>query len=314
MTSLIFYGTPEIAAISLARILEESDLKVVAVITQPDRRAGRKQIITPSPVKVLATERGIPVLQPERIKRSSTEFVRSLQAFGDIDIAVVVAFGQILPTEVLSAPRAGSINLHASLLPRWRGAAPIQRAIMAGDAETGVCLMNMEAGLDTGAVYAEEHITISESDDAKSLHDKIASVGARLIVDKIRSIACGEMTARPQSTIGVTYAEKITDADALIDWTRTSKQISCTIRGLSPHPGAHTFLSGKRLKLFSCTATEGSAFSAGEIAAVNRDSISIRCGEGTLIVREVQIEGKKRVAVEEFLRGFPVLPGTILGK
>ncbi len=315
MIRLIFYGTPEIAAVSLKSLLSEKDISIKAVITQPDRPVGRKQLLTPSPVKAIALEQGLPIIQPERIKRTEQEFISSLNALGEIDAAVVVAFGQILPQAVLDVPRKGSINLHASLLPRWRGAAPIQRAIMAGDEKTGVCLMQMDAGLDTGPVFAEKEIAIDPSDTAQSLHDKIAADGARLIVENIRAIVAGTLRAIPQPAEGVTYAEKISDADSLIDWNNSAHAISCQTRGLSPFPAAFSYLNDKRIKLFDCTPAAAAGLPPGTISGVATDSFTVSCGaSSSLIVRGVQIEGKKRVSAEEFLRGNPLPIGARLGE
>ncbi len=312
MISVLFYGTPEIAAISLAALLKEKDIRVGCVVTQPDRPTGRKQVLTPSPVKALALENNIHVVQPERIKRSERDFIATINRIGKFDIAVVVAFGQILPEAVLTIPRCGSLNLHASLLPRWRGAAPIQRAVMAGDLETGVCLMQMDAGLDTGAVYASTKIDILPHDTSSSVHDAIAHAGARLICKKLSDIVSGSLRAVPQSNEGVTYAQKITDADSLIDWNNSAEAISCQIRGLSPRPGAFTYIDGKRLKLFSPSAEikPENETAPGVIASVAADSITIGCGSGALTIREAQIEGKKQMPIAEFLKGNPLTPGT----
>lgn len=314
MISVLFYGTPEIAAISLRALLDTSDISVKGVITQPDRPTGRKQILTPSPVKDLALQAGIPVLQPERIKKSESAFIAEVKNLGEIDIAIVVAFGQILPEAVLNIPRCGSLNLHASLLPRWRGAAPIQRSIMAGDSETGVCLMKMDVGLDTGAVFASKKISITAKDTAGTLHDAIAHTGASLIVDNLAAIVAGKLNAVPQAREGVTYAEKISDADSIINWQRSAEEIACQIRGLAPTPGAYTRLDGKRLKIFECRAncTSVQNFTPGQVCFKNNQSFSIACGSGSLEALQVQIEGKKRTNCEEFLRGTAVAIGTAL--
>ena len=314
MISVLFYGTPEIAAISLRALLEAPGIAVKGVVTQPDRPTGRKQILTPSPVKELASHSGIPVLQPERIKKNEAAFIREVSTLGDIDIAIVVAFGQILPKSALDLPRCGSLNLHASLLPRWRGAAPIQRAIMAGDSETGVCLMKMDIGLDTGAVFSYKKIPITATETAGTLHDAIARTGAALIVDTLPAIVSGKLSATPQADEGVTYAEKITDKDSIINWQRSAEQIACQIRGLAPSPGAYSRLEGKRLKIFECRANTAPVgnFVPGQVCLSSNRSFSVACGSGSLEAFEVQIEGKKRTNCEEFLRGTAMPIGTDL--
>lgn len=314
MIPILFYGTPEIARICLKALLEDSRYQVRGIVTQPDRPVGRKQILTPSPVKSLGLEHGIPVIQPERLKRNMAEFSAAVSALGPLEIAVVVAFGQILPEAALQIPRCGSLNLHASLLPRWRGAAPIQRAIMADDLETGVCLMQMDAGLDTGAVFNSRTIRISQSTTAGLLHDQLAATGAELITSNLASIVAGEIKSVPQSTEGVTYAEKITDRDALINWDRPAKLVSCQIRGLAPRPGAYTFLGTKRLKIFNCSADLLPVSSLpGCLHALSDDSLTIACNPGTLRIDELQLEGKTRVSVADFVKGNVLSTGFHFG-
>lgn len=300
---VVFYGTPDIARSVLARLIADTRYRVCAVVTQPDRPAGRGGKSTPSPVKNLASEHGIPVLQPERIKKSVNEFQESLRAHGPFDIGVVIAFGQILPLEVLQFPRQGCVNIHASLLPRWRGAAPIQRAIMEGDQETGVCLMHMDQGLDTGAVYARARIAIDAQETFGSLHDKIAQVGAELLVSELFEIAQGNRRAEAQPQAGVTYAQKIENSEAEIDWSKDAVEIERLVRGLSPVPGAFTAIEGKRLKIFQGVAQEAASAGNPGTAIATASGFSVRCGKGSLEVLEVQLEGKKRISVSEFIKG-----------
>ncbi|MCB0336930.1 MAG: methionyl-tRNA formyltransferase, partial [Bdellovibrionales bacterium] len=214
MTSsrIIFFGTPDFAVPTLAALIDNPEFEVCAVVTQPDRPAGRGNKLTPSPVKQLALAHRLPVLQPERIKGTTSSFLEELGKLAPIDLAIVVAFGQILPTRVLEFPRAGSLNIHASLLPRWRGAAPIHHAILAGDTETGVCLMKMEAGLDTGPVYVQEALAIAYDDTLGTLHDKLAQMGAQLLIQNLPAILTGSIQAEPQANEGLCYAHKVTPA------------------------------------------------------------------------------------------------------
>jgi methionyl-tRNA formyltransferase len=312
--SLLFYGTPKIAETCLNALLNDQRYNVRAVVTQPDRPLGRKQVVTASPVKVLAESHHIPVIQPENIKKATKEFITQVAEFGPFDFAVVVAFGQILPIEVLNIPRIVSINLHASLLPRWRGAAPIQRAIMANDKETGVCLMQMDAGLDTGAVYARTKIVISNDDNAATIHDALADSGAQLLCSDLIKIASGELTAIPQASEGVSYAKKISDSDCLIDWSASAQTICAQIRGLAPIPGAFTYLQGKRLKIFLAepSYTTPTPSAPGTILE-SHTTMRIACGEQTILIKEVQIEGKKRVSISEFLKGNQLPAGLTVG-
>ncbi len=314
-----FFGTPDFAIPSLKALLSDQRFEVTVVITQPDRPAGRGGELKASPIKKLALEHGVSLLQPGSIKKTMLQFLTDLQSFGPLDVAVVVAFGQILPIEVLKFPSGGSINVHASLLPRWRGAAPIQRALISGDKETGICLMQMEAGLDTGAVFARATIPITEQDNFGTLHDKLAQAGAELISKELVRFLSGEVRATPQPENGVTYANKITNDEARIDWSKSSAEISQIVRGMSPVPGAFSSIAGKRIKILAATAaaainTQSTAGSQlGQIALVAPDTIEVTCGSGVLRIFELQLEGKKRMTVQEFLRGHPLAPGAIMG-
>lgn len=310
----LFYGTPEFAACGLRSLLADPAILVVGVVTQPDRPSGRGAQLRPSPVKTLALEHNLPVLQPLSIRKQQAEFIAELQAIAPLDIAVVIAFGQILPAAVLEIPRAGSVNVHASILPRWRGAAPIQRALMAGDHETGVCLMKMEAGLDTGPVYVEARETVRTEDTFASLHDRLATLGASLLARHLPQIASGKISAIPQADTGVTYAPKITNEEARIDWTKPASEISLLVRGLSPAPGAYSSLQGKRLKILNARVgpTRGDQ-APGTISHITPEGIEVVCGTATLLVTELQIEGKRRMAVNEFLRGTSIPQHSQLG-
>ena len=292
---VIFMGTPDFSVPALRAIAARHE--VVAVYSQPPRAAGRGQKSRPSPVQRAAEELGLSVRVPERLK--SPEDQADFAALG-ADVAVVVAYGLILPQAVLDAPRLGCLNIHASLLPRWRGAAPIHRAIMAGDAETGVAIMQMEAGLDTGPVLAEARTPIGPEDTTADLHDRLAGMGAGLIVDVLDRLP---LTATPQAAEGVTYATKIDKAEARIDWTRPAAEVDRQIRGLSPFPGAWCLVGDERVKLLRSRLIAGS----GEPGAV-LSGFSVACGMGAIEVLEAQREGKRPMPAAEILRGLSLPP------
>lgn len=303
---LIFAGTPEFAAAALAALISAGH-EVALVLTQPDRPAGRGMSLQASPVKQLAQAHGIPVFQPPSLKDAEAqEAVRAVAA----EAMVVAAYGLILPQAVLDMPRFGCLNIHASLLPRWRGAAPIQRAILAGDAETGVCIMQMEAGLDTGPVLLREATAIGSEDTGATLHDRLAVIGARLIVDVVARLP---LPAQIQPDQGVTYAAKIDKAEAAIDWSCPAVQIDRQVRAFNPFPGAATSLNGAALKIWRARPEAG-AGRPGEILAAGSDGLLIACGDGTLRVTELQKAGGKRLPVGQFLAGHPLVAGTILGR
>lgn len=311
---VLFFGTPDFAVPCLRVLCEHADLKPIAVVTQPDRPAGRGEKLTQSPVKRFALEAGLEVLQPVSLRRNE-EFMARASALGPFDVGVVVAFGQILPTAVLQLPRRGCINVHASLLPRWRGAAPMQRAILAGDAETGVSLMQMEAGLDTGPVYCHRPVVLGEQKDLGALHDELAAAGAALLCEMLPAIVAGERTAVAQDESLVTYAKKIENEEARIDWARPAVEIARQLRAFSPVPGAYTFIGEKRLKVWRGSAkSEVEAFHAavpGEVVLADQ-RIEVRCGQGAVALEEVQLEGRRRMAAAEFLRGGALTPGMRL--
>ena len=287
---VIFMGTPEFSVPALRAIAARHE--VVAVYSQPPRAAGRGQKPRPSPVQAAAEALGLAVRTPARLK--SPEDQADFAALG-ADVAVVVAYGLILPQPVLDAPRLGCLNIHASILPRWRGAAPIHRAVMAGDAETGVAIMQMEAGLDTGPVLAEARTPIGAGDTTADLHDRLAAMGAGLIVDVLDRLP---LPAVPQAAEGVTYAAKIDKAEARIDWSRPAAEVDRLIRGLSPFPGAWCLAGEERLKLLRSRVVPGE----GTPGAV-LDGFTIACGQGAVEIIEAQREGKRPMPAAEVLRG-----------
>lgn len=304
---LVFMGTPDFAVPVLAEILAAGH-DVVAVYSQPPRKAGRGMVEQPSPVHRFAEEHGLPVFTPVSLK---DETEQKIFAELEADAAVVVAYGLLLPKPVLEAPRLGCLNLHASLLPRWRGAAPIQRAIMAGDAETGVMVMQMEEGLDTGPVLLAEHVTIAKDETAGSLHDRLSEIGASLMVRALAALARGSIEAVPQSEEGVTYAKKITKEEARIDWSRPARELDCHIRGLTPFPGAFfeagTGKNVTRIKIVRAAPVEKSG-KPGEILSTD-GTIIIACCEGALEISELQRAGKSAMSARDFLRGYPLTVG-----
>jgi len=298
---LIFAGTPEFAALALQAIVAAGH-DVALVLTQPDRPAGRGMALQPSPVKKLALEKGIEIFQPLTLKDVGAQ--AKIAAVG-AEVVVVAAYGLILPQAVLDLPRFGCLNIHASLLPRWRGAAPIQRALLAGDAETGVCIMQMEAGLDTGPVLLREAFTITPDDTSATLHDRLAALGARLVVEALGKLP---LPATPQVLEGVTYAQKIGKAEAAIDWSQSAAELDRHIRAFNPFPGAQAQFGGQTVKLWRATPVEGSGEN-GLILQVDRNRVVVACGSGALAVSELQKAGGKRLAVREFLAGHPLKAG-----
>lgn len=300
---LIFAGTPEFAAQSLSAILAAGH-QVALVLTQPDRPSGRGMTLRPSPVKALALASGIEVFQPLTLKDPAVhERLRAV----DAEVMVVAAYGLILPQAVLDLPRYGCLNIHASLLPRWRGAAPIQRAILAGDTETGVCIMQMEAGLDTGPVLLSDRLPLASDETAGSLHDKLADLGARLIVNALEKIP---LPAVPQSDTGITYAAKIEKAEALLDWRLPAAEIERKVRAFNPFPGAATVLEGVPVKIWRAVAVPGGA-APGTVLAADRHGIVVACGDGALCLGELQKAGGKRLSAAQFLSGNALSPGAV---
>ncbi|MEM6622826.1 MAG: methionyl-tRNA formyltransferase [Pseudomonadota bacterium] len=301
---LAFMGTPDFS-VPILQALIAAGHEIAAVYTQPPRPAGRGKAPRPSPVQRVAEAHNLTVRLPESFRETSV-----IQGFAalQVDAAVVVAFGQILPPEALTAPTLGCLNLHASLLPRWRGAAPIQRAIMAGDDETGIAVMQMEAGLDTGPVWAEVKTPISAEDTAGSLHDRLAASGARLIIEALPQIAAGDRVPRPQPADGVTYANKIDKAEARVDWSLPAEAIDRQIRGLSPFPGAWCEVAGQRVKLLHSCAEPGD----GPPGAVLDQNLLVACGAGAVRLTRLQRAGKGPVDARAFLNGTDLPPGSQL--
>jgi methionyl-tRNA formyltransferase len=299
---IAFAGTPEFAAVALEAILA-AGYTVPLVLTQPDRPAGRGMQLQPSAVKKVAMAHGIPVDQPERLR---TDEQRGALAACAPDVLVVAAYGLILPQAVLDLPRLGCINIHASLLPRWRGAAPIHRAIEAGDAETGITIMQMDAGLDTGSMLLQRALPILPTDTTGSLHDKLAQLGGEMIVEALAALP--DLVPDPQPAEGVTYAAKIAKAEAAVDWFRPAPEIERKIRAFDPFPGATATLAGTPLKLWGARVEAGVG-QPGTILAADPAGLKVACGEGVLVLTLAQKPGGRRLAVGELLKGFPVAAG-----
>ena len=317
---VIFAGTPEFARVALERLLA-AGFTVPLVLTQPDRPAGRGMKLQASPVKQCALEHGIPVAQPRSLRLDGkypddAAAARDALVAAQADVMVVAAYGLILPQWVLDLPAQGCLNIHASLLPRWRGAAPIHRAIEAGDAETGVTIMQMDAGLDTGDMLLMERLAIAPTDTTATLHDRLAALGGRMIVEALELAACGGLKAVPQPAEGITYAHKIEKAESTIDWSLPATVIGQRIRAFDPFPGASTECAGETIKVWSYEIDSNKSNMdkrQGQILSVNGDGVTVACGEGTLRLTTLQRAGGKRLAAADFLRGFDLQPGMVLG-
>ena len=318
---VIFAGTPEFARVALAK-LHAAGFEIALVLTQPDRPAGRGMKLQPSAVKQWAQSQHILVAQPRSLRLDGkypedAAAVREAIEAARADVMVVAAYGLILPQWVLDLPRLGCLNIHASLLPRWRGAAPIHRAIEAGDLETGVTIMQMDAGLDTGAMLLMEKLPISPQDSTATLHDQLADLGGRLIAQALGLAACGSLRPVKQPDAGVSYAHKIDKAEAAVNWNETPEVIGRRIRAFNPFPGASSQLGGETIKLWSYeidSYIRPSDVRCGTILSVNEAGVSVACGHGVLRLTELQRAGGKRLAVADFLRGFALSPGMIFGK
>lgn len=317
---LVFAGTPEFARVALAH-LHAAGFQIALVLTQPDRPAGRGMKLQASAVKQFAVSHSLSVLQPQSLKldgKYPQEAAAARQALeaAQPDVMVVAAYGLILPQWVLTLPRLGCLNIHASLLPRWRGAAPMHRAIEAGDEQTGVTIMQMDVGLDTGDILLKESLPIGAQDTTGSLHDKLAVLGARMIVQALPLAASGGLRPQPQPAQGVSYAHKIEKHEALIDWTEAAQVIERRIRAFNPHPGASTRLGTELIKVWGAEAVQtvdAGAGEAGTVLSVGPDGIVVRCGLGVLRLSELQRHGGKRLPPAEFLRGFALAAGSVLG-
>jgi len=305
---LIFAGTPDFAARALSALLgSRHTLKLV--LTQPERPSGRGLKAHPSPVKRLALEHAIPIAQPATLKdQAAQDLMRGVGA----ELIVVAAYGLILPPSVLAIPRLGAINIHASLLPRWRGAAPIHRALLAGDSQTGVCIMKMDPGLDTGPVLLRRSIPIHDEDTAQTLHERLADLGAELILCALDDLERGAAEFSPQPAQGVRYAAKIERAEAHVDWSLPASEISRKVRAFDPHPGAVSTLRGQSVKIWRGVATRQGGI-PGTVLEAQPQGIVVACGEGSLTIRELQRAGGKRLNAAEFLRGYPLAPGERFG-
>ncbi len=302
-------GTPEFAVPALYGLIATQE--VVGVVTQPDRPAGRGRQLTPPPVKVVAREAGIPVYQPKSLRN---EEAAGLLWEWAPELIVVAAFGQILRPHVLDLPDHGCLNVHASLLPRWRGAAPIQQAILAGDSQSGVSLMRMDEGLDTGPVYVRRAIPIGPQDTAADLHDRLAELGANLLAEKLDDIVVGRLPAEPQDDSLATYARLIKKEDGAIDWRRPAVEIDRQIRAMTPWPGAYSRWQGKRLKILEAAPADDGALAAGQPGQVveTEDGAAVVTGQGAIHLACVQLAGRKATPIQEFLRGRPEFASTQL--
>ncbi len=304
---LVFFGTPDFAVAPLKSLLE-SQHEVIAVVTQPDRQSGRGRKVHACPVKEEALKAGISVLQPEKVK--GPEFINEMRTLGP-SVIIVVAYGQILPSEIINLPESGCINIHASLLPRYRGASPINRAIIDGENKTGITTMLMDEGMDTGPVLLQEEIEIRPDDTAGSLSDRLSHLGAHLIIKTLEELEQGNVKPVPQS-LESSYAPMMKKTDGLIDWTKSASELSNFIRGMNPWPGAYTFLEGGRIKILGVKVLD-EAGEAGTVERVSKDELVIGAGKGSLAVLEIQPPGKKAMAVRSYLQGKKMSKGIRFG-
>ncbi len=308
----VFFGTPRFAVPCLDALVAVAD--VVGVVAQPDKPAGRGNILTPPPVKVRSEQLGIPVIQPAKVRDGSLAAWLRAQ---DVDLALVVAYGRILPLDVLTAPRLGCVNVHGSILPKLRGAAPIQWAVLHDERETGVTLMQMDEGMDTGPMLSTRTLAIGEDETSESVGGRLSSLGAQLVTEDLPRFVRGELTARPQDASLATMAPMLTREMAAMDFTQSARALHAKVRGLTPWPGTSTHLSARRLIVHATTLRDAPALVAGvpgEIVRVDRDTAWVATGDGALGLRELQLEGKKRLAIREFLAGHPLRVGMLLGE
>jgi methionyl-tRNA formyltransferase len=312
---IIFAGTPEFARVAL-EALHKAGFQIPLVLTQPDRPAGRGMKLQASPVKLFALEKNIAVAQPRSLRLDGkypqdAQVARQAIEAAQADAMVVAAYGLILPQWVLDVPRLGCLNIHASLLPRWRGAAPIHRAIEAGDTTSGITIMQMDAGLDTGDMLLTEKLPIASTDTTASLHDKLAHLGGRLVVEALELAACGGFTPQAQPQTGLTYAHKIEKHEAAIDWQHSATHIERRIRAFDPFPGATAQLNNETIKIWRAEVLSegGAAQEAGRVVQTGPEGIDVQCGQGLLRLTQLQRAGGKRMAADELLRGFELKPG-----
>ena len=310
---ILFFGTAELACPGLSALRESPACDLAAVVTQPDRPKGRSLVRQPSPVKILATQIQLPVLQPERAR---SQLVIDQLAQLRPELIVVIAYGQILPKEILDIPRFGCLNVHASLLPKYRGAAPIQWAILNDEHETGVTIMKMDEGLDTGDILNQEATPIAADDDARTVHDRLGVMGAQLLTDTIQDYVAGKIVPRRQSNEDAGYARKITREDGHLDWTQPARSLWNRVRAFIPWPGAYTSLATDRkprlLKIWKAEVAEQSGAAPGEIMAAGHDGIVVACGQQALRILALQLEGGRRLDTREFLAGHRLQPGQRL--
>lgn len=309
----VFMGTAEIAVPLIRSLHDHPEVELVAVVSQPDRPKGRKLKLQPTATRLAAEEIGVPVHQPEKCR--SEEFLRQLREWAP-DVIVVMAYGQILPATLLDIPPHGCLNVHTSILPKYRGAAPIQWAIWNGDAETGVTIMKMDAGMDTGDIVSTERTPIAADDNAQTVHDRLGKVGAQLMPGMLSDYVAGRLEPSPQDDSLATHARKITKEDGRLDWNRTAVELWNQIRALTPWPGTHCRWSqdGREsvLKVWQAEPIEGPAVSPGQVMKADREGLIVTCGEGCLRIRELQKEGGRRLAARDFLAGNRLAPGTRL--
>ena len=305
---IIFMGTPDFAVGTL-RSLAEAGHEITLVVSQPDKPKGRGHAMVPTPVKVVAEELGIPVFQPVKIREAKDVLEKT-----EADVCVVAAFGQIIPASILHMKKYGCINVHASLLPKYRGAAPIQRAVIDGEKESGVTIMQMDEGLDTGDMLAKAIVPLDEKETGGSLFDKLSEAGGRLCVETLAKLEKGEITPEKQGESPTAYASMLDKKMGNIDWNKSAVVIERLVRGLNPWPSAYTHLDGKTLKIWACDVLPQSASKgeSGEILEVTKDAIHVQTGDGILVLREIQLAGKARMDAGAFLRGYKVVPGTVL--
>ncbi len=308
---IVFMGTPDFSVPTLKALFEEEE-KVVAVVAQPDRPRGRGKKIVAPPVKIEAERHGCLVLQPDKASRE--EFVEQIRELSP-DLFVVVAYGHILSKKILSIPRIGAINIHASLLPKYRGAAPIQWAVINGEKETGVTTMWMDVGMDTGDMLMSSRVTIEPDDTAAALHDRLSLTGAQLLIETINRLKDGALKSVPQNPGHATYAPMLKKEDGRIDWAKSASELDCFVRGMSPWPGAFTTISGKTLKIYKVKVVSGHAEARpGATIPSFPGDLYVAAGKGILSLMEVQAPSGKRLKIQDFLRGHPITPGTIMGQ
>jgi len=308
---IIFMGTPQFAVPTIRTLIHE-EYKILSVVTQPDRPKGRGQQLTPSPVKICAEENNLTILQPKRLDNSFLNLILDLKP----DLLIVVAFGQIIPGTVLNSAKWGGINIHASLLPQYRGSAPIQWAVINNEKDTGLTTMFMDEGLDTGPILMQQEVDILKGETAGMLHDRLSSLAPGLLMRTLEGLANGLITERKQDNSLATYAPKLTKEQGLINWSWPAERLYGLIRGLDPWPGAFTYYNEKMLKLFGCFLSgDGQTGSVpGKINGLTERGLEIETGQGSIIVEEIQAPGKKRLPVKEFQRGSTLRVGSILGK